>query len=74
VPVGPLSWCCFLAPALLVAGFQLFTEGVQAAEHALRPLAMACGIAVVVTVLLRVTVFRRRSDKTAAPDQSAGQA
>ena len=28
-----------MAPALIVAGFQLFTEGYEAAQHALRPLA-----------------------------------
>ena len=32
----------------------------DAARHALRPLAYACGLAVVLALLLRLTVFRRR--------------
>lgn len=69
-PAYPREGVETLAPALVVACFQLLTEGVEAAEHALRPLAMACGIAVVLTVILRLTVFRR--PRRTAPATGSG--
>jgi hypothetical protein len=59
-PAYPKDGVDTFAPALVVAGFQLFTEGVEAAEHALRPLRFMCGVAVVVALLMRLTLFRRR--------------
>ena len=60
-PAYPDEGVTTLAPALVVAAFQLFTEGPEGAEHALRPLAYMCGLAVVAAGLLRLTLFRRRS-------------
>ena len=59
-PAYPRDGVSTLAPALIVAGFQFFTEGPEAAEHALRPLAAMSGLAVALAVLLALTVFRRR--------------
>jgi len=52
-----------MAPALIVAGFQLATNGVDAAEHALRPLVGMCLLALVLSVLAGMTVLRRRPDR-----------
>jgi tellurite resistance protein TehA-like permease len=49
-----------VAPALIVATFEIMTTGVEAADYALRPLMFAAGVAVVLALLLRMTVFRRR--------------
>lgn len=48
-----------MAPALVVAAFQLLTAGPEAAEHALRPLAVALATALVLTLLLRFTFLRQ---------------
>lgn len=60
-PAYPKEGVATLAPALIVAGFQLLTDGYEAAAHALRPLGFMCGLAVVLALLLRLTVFRRRA-------------
>ena len=57
-PAYPREGATTFAPAFIVAGFQLATEGVDAAQHALRPLALMCALAVVLALLLRLTVFR----------------
>ena len=62
-PAYPNTAADTMAPALVVAGFQLFTEGPEAAEHALRPLGAACLAALVLAILLRFTVFRQRKLK-----------
>lgn len=59
-PAFPREGVQTMAPALIVAGFGFFTEGLQAAEHALRPLAATCGLALGTALLLRLTVLRRR--------------
>lgn len=64
-PAFPREGVDTMAPALIVAGFALFTEGYAAAEHALRPLAFASGLAIVLAVILRLTVFRRRLEAAA---------
>lgn len=69
-PAYPKAGVDTMAPALIVAGFQLFTEGYEAAQHALKPLAVACGIALVLSILLRVTLFRRKT-APAAPAKPA---
>ena len=50
-----------LAPALIVAGFEFMTSGYPGARGALRPLAMTSGLAVLLSMLLGFTVFRRKS-------------
>jgi hypothetical protein len=70
-PAYPKDGVTTLAPALIVAGFQLMTEGPEGARHALRPLAFMSGLAVVLTILLRFTLFRRRA---ATPAPSADKA
>ena len=69
-----------LAPALIVAGFQIFTDGVEAAEHALTPLATFSGIGLGLALLLWVGLLRgrqsrrqRRLASAQAAGQSAGQ-
>jgi O-antigen ligase len=69
-PAYPNADTDTLAPAIVVAGFQFFTEGPEAAEHALRPLGAACLAALVLAASLRFTVFRRRRGDTSS--NSAG--
>lgn len=59
-PAYPREGADTVAPALVVAVFQLLTEGVEAASHALRPLGLMCGLAVVLAALLRFTLLRPR--------------
>ena len=70
-PAYPKEGVTTLAPALVVAGFQWFTEGPEAAEHALRPLAFMSAAAVGLALLLRFTLFRR---KRAAADAAQDDA
>ena len=68
-PAFPKEGVDTMAPALIVAGFLLFTDGFEAAQHALRPLGFMSGLAVVTAFLLRLTVFRRRPErKTRTPE------
>jgi hypothetical protein len=53
-----------LAPALVVAIFEGLINGPEAAQHAIRPLAYMLGLALVLSILLRLTVFRRREKKS----------
>ena len=62
-PAYPKSGVETLAPALIVAAFQLLTEGYAAAEHALRPLAFMSAMAVAVALLLGLTVLRGRGPR-----------
>lgn len=73
-PAFPREGVDTLAPALVVAGFQLATEGREAAQHALRPLATMCAVALGVALLLRVTLFRARSRNTQPESQSGSPA
>lgn len=57
-PAYPREGVETLAPALIVAAFQLLTEGLNGAMHALRPLAFMCAAAVVLALLLRLSIFR----------------
>lgn len=65
-PAYPRTDVATMAPALVVAGFQFFTAGYDAAEHALRPLGVMCILAMGVALILRLTVFKgsRPSPKT----------
>ena len=56
-----------MAPAAIVAGFQLATEGMDSARHAIKPLAYSCGLAVALAALLRLTVLRRRKPVAESP-------
>lgn len=66
-PAYPKEGVTTFAPALIVAGFQWMTEGVEGAQHALKPLAFVSAVALVLALLLRLTVFRSRAKKKAAP-------
>jgi hypothetical protein len=59
-PAYPKAGVDTMAPALIVAAFQIATHGVEAAIHALRPLIFMSGVAVVLSLLLSFTLFRRR--------------
>lgn len=72
-PAYPNASADTFAPAIIVAGFQFFTEGPEAAEHAFRPLGAACIAALVVAALLRFTVFRRRTASSVEPPADAGE-
>lgn len=60
-PAFPREDVTTLAPALIVAGFQWFTEGSEAARHAIKPLVAMSAVAVVIALLLQLTIFRRRA-------------
>ena len=60
-PAFPREGVDTMAPALIVAGFQLMFVGPESAGHALRPLGFMCGLAVALAVVLRYTIFRRRA-------------
>jgi len=70
-PAFPESGTDTLAPAAIVAGFQLLTDGLESAEHALRPLLFMLALAVALSLLLRFTLLRTRSD--APPSSSAAK-
>ena len=74
-PAYPKEGVSTLAPALVVAAFQVFTEGFEAADHALRPLAAMSGVAVALALLLGLTIFRRRRSRKPGktPPGPAGQ-
>ncbi len=65
-PAYPEAGVSTMAPALVVAVFQWFTVDQAAAEHALRPLAYMVGAALALSLLLGMTVLRRRKPKAAA--------
>jgi hypothetical protein len=61
LPAFPEPGMDTMAPALVVAVFQLGTAGVDAAMHALRPLAAACVLAQVLFLPLAWLLRRRAS-------------
>lgn len=73
-PAYPREDVSTLAPALIVAAFALFTEGPEAAGHALKPLALMSAVAIAVTLLLSLTVFRRRRPAPAEKPSQVEQA
>ena len=75
-PAYPEEGVDTLAPALVVATFQMLTDGVEAAQHALRPLLFMLGLALLLTLLLRFTVFRTRGpvDSRAGAETTADPA
>ncbi|MBK6509995.1 MAG: hypothetical protein IPG64_13270 [Haliea sp.] len=70
-PAYPKSGVSTMAPALIVAAFQIATQGVDAANHALRPLIFMSGLAIVFALLLNVTLFRRRRVRKPPPAKPA---
>jgi len=48
------------APALVVAIFEGLINGPEAAQHAIRPLAFMLALALLLSVGLKLTLFRRR--------------
>lgn len=59
-PAFPVPGADTLAPASIVAGFQLATAGVEPAMHALRPLAITLGMAWLLTLVGAVVIRQRR--------------
>ena len=59
-----------MAPALIVASFDFLLNGPEAARHAMKQLSIACGVAVVLALLLRVTLLRPRKSPAQAPENS----
>lgn len=53
-----------LAPALVVAIFEGLINGPEAAQHAIRPLTYTLALALLLSIVLRLTVFRRRQKKS----------
>ena len=73
-PAYPQPGAETMAPATVVAGFQLATEGLESARHAIKPLGYSCGLAVILALLLRLTVLRRRpAADTPAADTPAAE-
>lgn len=70
-PAYPQPGVSTMAPALVVAAFQMLTEGVEAAQHALKPLGVMVAVAIALALLLRLTVFRRRAAPSADPAPEA---
>jgi thiol:disulfide interchange protein len=73
-PAFPKAGVDTMAPALIVAAFQVFTQGMQAAQHALRPLVFMSGIAIAVALLLSVTVLRGRKARKSVRGKAQAKA
>ena len=73
-PAYPKAGVQTMAPALIVAGFQFMTAGIDGARHALRPLVFMSGAAIVVSVLLGLTVFRRKKPPRTSSSRPAARA
>lgn len=57
-PAYPNPDVTTFAPALIVIVFETLINGPEAAQHALKPLGIMLGAAVVLALLLRLLVFR----------------
>ncbi|MCB1706114.1 MAG: hypothetical protein KDI17_14715 [Halioglobus sp.] len=73
-PAYPKAGVATMAPALIVAAFQIATEGLDSARHALRPLVFMSGIGVVIALFLNMTLFRRRNARKAKAKKVAAKA
>ena len=69
-PAYPRGGVDTLAPAFIVAGFQIATEGVESAQHALKPLAFACGFALILALLLKVVFLRQGKSQAPAATEN----
>lgn len=65
-PAYPREGIDTMAPALVVVSFQVFNVGIDAAQHALRPLVFFSGMALVGALLLQLTIFRGRGARKAS--------
>ena len=70
-PAYPREGTDTLAPALVVFGFQYMTQGIHGAAHALRPLQFMCAAAAVISVLLWLVFFRRKTPSRARQPAAA---
>ena len=61
-PAHPTPELSTFAPALIVAIFEGLIHGPEAARHAIKPLVFMTGLAVVISILLRLTLFRTRRE------------
>lgn len=68
-PAYPKAGVDTMAPALIVVAFQIMTTGIPSAIHALRPLVIMCGAAVIIALLLSMTVWRQRKLHRARNDR-----
>lgn len=74
-PAFPQPGVDTMAPALIVATFEFLLHGPEAAQHAIKPLAIACGLAVVLAIALRLTLLRpRKTGAKPAQDDTATEA
>lgn len=73
-PAYPKAGVSTMAPALIVAVFQLATHGVEAANHALRPLVFMSGLGIIFALLLNMTLFRRRRARKPPPGKKRARA
>ena len=65
-PAYPKAGVDTMAPAVIVAAFQILTQDIDSAQHALKPLVFFSEVAVVIALLLRLLVFRRPRKVTAS--------
>lgn len=72
-PAFPQPGVDTMAPALIVAGFELLLNGPEAAQHAFKPLSIACGLAAVLALLLRFSVLRPRNSPAQATASNASE-
>ena len=59
-PAYPDAGVTTMAPALIVVAFEGLINGPEAAQHAIKPLGYMAGLALLVAILLRLTLFRKR--------------
>ncbi|CAA0118616.1 Uncharacterised protein [Halioglobus japonicus] len=72
-PAYPKAGVTTMAPALIVALFQIMTQDIESAKHALRPLIFMSGMAVVITLVLNMTIFRWSRARKTPPAKSAAK-
>ncbi len=63
-PAYPDAEVTTLAPALIVAIFEGLIHGPEAARHAIKPLSFMLGLALFISLALRLTVFRAAQSPT----------
>jgi hypothetical protein len=57
-PANPDAQITTFAPALIVAIFEGLISGPEAAQHAIKPLTYMLTLALLLSIILRITVFR----------------
>jgi hypothetical protein len=57
-PANPDAQITTFAPALIVAIFEGLISGPEAAQHAIKPLTYMLTLALLLSIVLRITVFR----------------